>query len=125
MLGEGDDGGDDVDRDRVEVERVKEGLQGAIHVNTLFRLLLSCTHLGIGVDLEAGGRGVERGDLRDVVVLALTLLLLQLERDTTDGPALDALHQMGGEARDLVAQALRGDDSLWASGSARAFWRST
>lgn len=69
-------------------------------------------YLGVGVDLQGVGGGVESGDLGDVVVLALTLLLLQLEGDTTDGTALDTLHQMGCEASDLVAQTLRGDDSL-------------
>ena len=53
---------------------------------------------------------VQRRDLGDVLVLALTLLFLQLEGDTTDGTALDTLHQVGGVAGDLVAQALRGDD---------------
>lgn len=42
--------------------------------------------------------------------LALTLLLLELEADTTDGAALDTLHQVGGETGDLVAEALRGDN---------------
>ncbi len=69
-------------------------------------------YLGVGVDLQRVGSGVESRDLRDVVVLALTLLLLQLEGDTTDGTALDTLHQMGREASDLVAQTLRGHDSL-------------
>ena len=40
--------------------------------------------------------------------LALTLLFLKLERDTTDRTTLDAAHQVGGEARNLVAEALRG-----------------
>ena len=63
------------------------------------------THLGVRVDLEAGGGGVERRDLGDVVVLALTLLLLELERNTTDGTLLDTLHQVGREASNLVAKA--------------------
>ena len=50
------------------------------------------------------------GDLGDVVVLALALLLLELERDTTDGTLLDTLHQMGDETGDLVAKTLGGDD---------------
>ena len=45
-----------------------------------------------------------------VVVLALALLLLKLEGDTADGSLLDALHEVGGETSDLVAEALRGDD---------------
>lgn len=68
--------------------------------------MMTRTHLGVGVDLEtASSRGVEGGDLGHVLILPLTLLLLELERDTRDGAALNALHQVGGEAGDLVAQA--------------------
>jgi hypothetical protein len=63
------------------------------------------THLGVRVDLEWVRGGVESGDLRDVLILALTLLLLELEGDTTDGALLDTLHQVSGEARNLVAEA--------------------
>lgn len=48
--------------------------------------------------------------LRDEVHAALALLLLQLEGDAADGAALDAAHQMGGEAGHLVAEALRLQD---------------
>ena len=92
-LGGGDDGDDDADGDGVEVERVEEVLR-------------------VGVDLEAVDGGVERGHLGDVVVLALALLFLELEGDAADGPLLDTLHQMGREARDLVAQTLGGHDGL-------------
>lgn len=68
------------------------------------------THLGVGVDLEATLGDGDGGDLRDVVVLALTLLLLELEGDTADGTLLDALHEVSGEAGNLVAEALGGDD---------------
>jgi len=64
--------------------------------------------LGLGVDLDGGG--VEGRDLGDVVVLALTLLLLKLEGDAADGTTLDTLHQVGGETSNLVAKTLRGDD---------------
>ena len=58
--------------------------------------------LGLGIDLELAGLGeVEGGDLGDVLVLALALLLLQLEGDAADGAALNALHQVGGVAGDL------------------------
>jgi len=63
-------------------------------------------HLGIAVNFQPSRRCVESGDFRDVVVFALTLLLLELERNTADGATLDALHQVGGEAGDFVAQAL-------------------
>jgi hypothetical protein len=44
------------------------------------------------------------------VVLPLPLLLLELEGDTTDGSALNPLHQVGGEPSDLVAETLGRDD---------------
>ena len=70
------------------------------------------TYLGVGVDLERVDGDVEGRNFRNVVILALALLLLQLEGDTTDGAALDTLHQVGREASDLVPETLRGDDSL-------------
>lgn len=69
--------------------------------------------LGLAVDLEKAALlvgGVEGGDLGDVLILALTLLLLKLEGDTTDGTALNALHQMRGVTGNLVAEALGGND---------------
>ena len=79
---------------------------------TIQRDMHDATHLGVGINLETSHTGVERRHLGDVVVLPLTLLLLQLEGDTTDGALLDTLHQVGCETRDLVAQALGGDDGL-------------
>ena len=69
-------------------------------------------YLGVGIDLQGVDGDVESGDLGDVVVLALALLLLELEGNTTDGATLDTLHQVGGEARDLVAETLGRDNSL-------------
>lgn len=69
--------------------------------------------LGLAVDLEKAAlvvRGVEGRDLGDVLILALALLLLELEGDAADGSALNALHQMSGVAGNLVAEALGGDD---------------
>ncbi len=58
--------------------------------------------LSLGINLELAGLGeVEGRNLGDVLILALTLLLLQLEGDTADGAALDALHQVGGVAGNL------------------------
>lgn len=58
--------------------------------------------LGLGVDVELTVVGVlgevQSRDLGNVLVLALSLLLLELEGDTTDGTALDTLHQVGGVA---------------------------
>jgi hypothetical protein len=51
--------------------------------------------LGLLVDVERAGIAVlgevERGDLGDVLVLALTLLFLELEGDTADRTTLDTL----------------------------------
>lgn len=61
--------------------------------------------LGVLVDLELAGLGlgdVESGDLWNVLILALTLLLLKLEGDTADWATLDALHQVGGVTSDLA-----------------------
>lgn len=70
--------------------------------------------LGLGIDIELAALGVlgevESGDLGNVLILALTLLLLKLEGDTADGATLNALHQMGGVAGNLVAEALGGND---------------
>jgi len=60
--------------------------------------------LGLGVDVELTALGlgeVEGGDLRNVLILALTLLLLELEGDTTDGSTRNALHQVGGVTGNL------------------------
>lgn len=90
VLGDGDDG----DGDGVEAEVLEQVL-------------------GLVVDLNLA-RGVVAGvksrDLRNVLILALTLLLLKLEGDTTDGTTLDTLHQVGGVSGNLVAEALGGDD---------------
>jgi len=88
--------GDDVDGDRLEAKVLEEVL-------------------GLAIDVELAALGVlgevQSGDLRNELILALTLLLLKLEGDTADGTTLDTLHQVGGVAGNLVAQALGGDDS--------------
>jgi hypothetical protein len=70
--------------------------------------------LGLLVDVESTRLAVlgevEGRDLGNVLILALTLLFLKLEGDTTDGTTLDALHQMCGISGDLVPEALGGDD---------------
>ena len=61
--------------------------------------------LGVGINVELAGLGlgdIESGDLRNVLILALTLLLLQLERDTADRATLDTLHKVGGVTSNLV-----------------------
>lgn len=63
--------------------------------------------LGVLVDLKLARVGVlgevEGRHLGDVLVLALTLLLLKLEGDTADGTLLDTLHQVSGIAGNLVS----------------------
>ena len=65
--------------------------------------------LGLGIDLDS--RGIQSRELGDVVILALTLLLLKLEGDTTNGSTLNTLHQMGGETSNLVTKTLGSNDS--------------
>lgn len=52
--------------------------------------------LGLLVDVQRAGLAVlgevEGRDLGDVLILALTLLFLELEGDTTDGSSLNTLH---------------------------------
>ena len=92
----------------------KEGKIGWTYAEVLQQVL------GLDIDVELAALGVlgevEGGDLGDVLILALTLLLLELEGDATDGAALDTLHQVGREAGDLVAETLRGNDSLEGAG---------
>jgi hypothetical protein len=70
--------------------------------------------LGLLVDVESARLAVlgevESGDLGDVLILALTLLFLELEGDTADGTTLDTLHQMCGVSGDLVPETLGSDD---------------
>lgn len=69
--------------------------------------------LGVGINVELAGLGlanIQSRDLRDVLVLALTLLLLELEGDTADGTTLDTLHQVRGVTSNLVAETLGGND---------------
>eukprot|EP00351_Strombidinopsis_sp_SopsisLIS2011_P005191 CAMPEP_0116871824 /NCGR_PEP_ID=MMETSP0463-20121206/2327_1 /TAXON_ID=181622 /ORGANISM="Strombidinopsis sp, Strain SopsisLIS2011" /LENGTH=171 /DNA_ID=CAMNT_0004510937 /DNA_START=43 /DNA_END=559 /DNA_ORIENTATION=- len=54
---------------------------------------------------------LDLGSIRDEVHLALTLLLLKTERDTTDGTLLDSLHQVSGETSNLVSESLGLNDS--------------
>jgi hypothetical protein len=68
--------------------------------------------LSVAVDLKGVVGGVKSRDLGNIVVLTLTLLFLQLEGNATDRTLLDTLHQVGGEARDFVAQTFGWDESL-------------
>lgn len=65
----------------------------------------------VNLELVVGVRKVKSRDLGDVLVLSLSLLLLELEGDTSDGTLLDSLHEVGGVASNLVSESLGGDDS--------------
>ena len=60
---------------------------------------LSCgtTHLGVGVNVQTGLSNLQGRDVGDVLVLPFPLLLLQSERDSSDGSLLNSLHQVGGD----------------------------
>jgi len=60
--------------------------------------------------VDVDGPLVEGAHLGHEVESALALLLLKLQTDVPHGSLGDALHQMGGESRDLVPHALRGGD---------------
>ena len=53
-------------------------------------------------------RKVQGRNLRHVLIFSFPLLFLQLERDATDGSALDTLHEMGGIAGDLLSNNFSG-----------------
>jgi hypothetical protein len=58
--------------------------------------------LGLVVDIQLASLGeVKGGDLRNELILALTLLFLKLEGDTTDGSSLNTLHQVSGVTGNL------------------------
>ena len=56
---------------------------------------------------------VQSGNLWNVLILALTLLFLELEGDTANWSTLDTLHQVGGVAGNLYKSVCR---SLWGMG---------
>jgi hypothetical protein len=61
--------------------------------------------LGLDIDVQLAGLGVlgevKSRDLGDVLILAFSLLFLELERDTADRSTLDTLHQVGGVTSNL------------------------
>lgn len=70
--------------------------------------------LGLLVNIQLAALAVlaevERRDFRNILILALTLFFLELERDTANGSTLDTLHQVGSVTGDLVPKALGGND---------------
>ena len=65
--------------------------------------------VGLRVDDDLLGEILHDRVVRDDVLTALTLLLLELEGDSTDRSSSNTLHQVGGEASNLVTQTLGGD----------------
>lgn len=62
--------------------------------------------LGVNLQLATSVGQVQGRDFWDVLVLSLSLLLLQLERDTSNWTLLNSLHQVGGVTSDLVSESL-------------------
>lgn len=84
---------------RTALDRAVATMQGLTYAEVLEQVL------GLAVDVQLAVLRVlgevQGGDLGDVLVLALTLLLLKLEGDATDGATLNTLHQVGGVASNL------------------------
>ena len=79
--------GNNIDGDRIETHALEE----------IFRLLIDVQEAGLGILCK-----VEGGHFGDVLIFSLALFFLQFEGDAAYGTALDALHQMGCVAGDLV-----------------------
>ena len=84
---------------RTVLDRAVATMQGLTYAEVLEQVL------GLAVDVQLAVLRVlgevQSGDLGDVLVLALALLFLELERDTADGTTLDTLHQVSGVAGNL------------------------
>lgn len=87
---------------RTVLDRAVATMQGLTYAEVLEQVL------GLAVDVQLAVLRVlgevQSGDLGDVLVLALTLLLLKLEGDATDGATLNTLHQVGGVASNLCKE---------------------
>lgn len=68
----------------------KGGDGGYVYTKALEQVFCLGVDLKLSTVLVLGE--VESGDLRDVLILSLTLLFLKLEGDTADGTTLNALH---------------------------------
>ena len=62
-----------------------------------------------GLLVDSGILSLEFGFLGDELHLSLSLLFLELERDTSDGAGLNSSHESGGVPGDLVSDSLGGD----------------
>lgn len=65
--------------------------------------------LGVNLQLTVGVGQVQSRHLGNVLVFSFSLLLLQLEGDSSDGTLLDSLHQVGGVTSNLISQSLGWD----------------
>lgn len=75
---------------------------GGRKIKTYAQVLEQVLGLDVNIELAAVGLAeVESGNLGNKLILALTLLLLKLEGDTTDGTTLNTLHQVGGVTGNL------------------------
>jgi hypothetical protein len=92
------------DWDRLEVQCLEELLNENSQVCPPPGMRRS--DLGVRINDKTTRRSrIEGRDFWDIVVFPFTLLLLELEGNSADWAALDTLHQVSGEPRDLVAQA--------------------
>jgi hypothetical protein len=79
------------------------------HARKVGELKVLEQRIGVRIDLNAASINIRK--LRNEVVLALALLLLELERNAAHGSLGDTAHQVCGETSNLVAQTLRRDNS--------------
>ena len=63
-----------------------------------------------GISIDDDDVLVKSGSLGDEIHSSLSLLLLKLQGNTSDGTSGNALHQVGDETSDLVAHPLGWDD---------------
>ena len=108
---------DDVDWDSVELRIVRQNsidthMNRATYAKGLEELF------GIGIDLKLSSLAL--GEIKSryfwyVLILALTLLLLEFEGNTTDRTTLNTLHQMCGETSNLFQFPVRPypDYQIW------------
>lgn len=64
---------------------------------------LNLSYLCISIDVETSLAHIQGRELWNIVVLAFSLLFLQLVGDTANRTLLNTAHQVSGKARDLVA----------------------
>jgi hypothetical protein len=108
--------GNNVDGDRIELMNlvsICNPLQVADLAKTHAEVLQQILCLNINIQLSAFRvlGEIERRNLRHVLILSLSLLLLQFERYTANGTTLNTLHQMSREAGNLLIPTVRNSSS--------------